>query len=493
MKKSQTNLIIKNSTLIIVGRMLEYLLAFVSILMVARYLGVQKYGDYVLIRGLGVLLIPLISWGTMEILIREIAMAKKKCASLIPAALALHALIMAVVVVVVTIVFLFFFDLSFEMQECIYLVIIWQTFFIMQRSNTAVFIANEQIIYSVLLECLMRLLSVIMFGLVIAVDLKMRGLYRSLAFVYCFGFIMSWITVKHKGFGKEWRLDRTSMIYLIKESYLLFISQFIVHGYLQINIVVIKMFSRIEEISFYQIPQRIMEPLRLLPRSLMVSFLPSLSVLGANQNGKSEIVKIYAKLIKYILVFSLPICICVFMFAQTIISLLFGQDFMGAAIPLQISIWAIIPFSINIVQVNFLTALKHQNTLFVANGCCLIVNAILGILLIPLYGAIGASITMVLGLLILVRVNAYYIQNRIGKGITEYLVFFRLLYSCLALWIILWCFKSILPDVVLLPIGIIVYSFILVGGNFFNADEIDVISGLIKNIMSRVSLYHIRR
>jgi O-antigen/teichoic acid export membrane protein len=351
-------------------------------------------------------------------------------------------------------------------------------------------VATERVIYRTLLDSAMRLLTVIMFGLVIVADLKMKGLFQAAALVYCSGFIMSCVLINRKGFLMEWKIDKASILYLIKESHMLMISQFIVQGYTQVNIIVLKMFSMVEQISFYQIPQRIIEPFRLLPRSLMMAYLPSLSILGNDKNNRIALVKVYTSLLKNITTCGLLICICAVMFAKTIVFLFFGKEFMGAVIPLQISIWAIIPFSINTVQMSLLTASRNQNILYVGNGCCLIVSAIMGIILIPRYGAIGASMAIIISSITLVLVNAYFLRDRIGRASIEWPAVFRLLFSSLALWTVIWSLKSYIPDLALFPIGIIVYGSILFWLKFFTTDEIDVISGMVKSLLFRTGLVH---
>ena len=486
--KNKASIITKNLLFISGGRGLEFLLGIGFIVLIARYLGAQKFGEFAFIRSVGIVAAPLISWGTLPILIREISINRKKIITLIPNAFALHSFIAFGLLVAIIVVFQLFPQVSSEIRNCVYLVIIWQTFICMQRSILSVFLAVEQAFFSSFLDILTRFILIGMYVAVIITDLKMIGLFWAAVFAYGVGLAVSYALFYRKGFRLTLSINKKSILWLIKESYILFISQLIIQVYTQINIFLLKIFSMVGEIAFYQVPQRIIEPLRILPRSLMLAFIPTLSILGHNKNKKRNLLKYYKKIIKNIVACALPICICVTMFAEAIISILFGQEFMGAVIPLQISIWTIIFFSINVTQATILTSSNNQNVLFIGNGCCLIVNIILSVLLIPRYVAVGASVSMVCAMLCLIFVNAYFIRKRLGRVRVDYVAVGRLFFSGLGMWVMIYSLKNGVLGLILIPLTTIVYFSILFFIRFFTIDEIDVFKGMIKKISYKLGL-----
>ena len=117
-------------------------------------------------------------------------------------------------------------------------------------------------------------------------------------------------------------------------------------------------------------------------------FLPIISELYSK--GK-DIKKIYKAVTRWIFALNLPIFLLMILFPKVIIKILFGHEYLSAALPLAILSIGYFTHSL-ILSYNILTSIGKTkiNLLVISIGACS--NFILNLILIPIYGVVGASI-----------------------------------------------------------------------------------------------------
>jgi O-antigen/teichoic acid export membrane protein len=103
------------------------------------------------------------------------------------------------------------------------------------------------------------------------------------------------------------------------------------------------------------------------------------------------------------------------LFSPWLIQLLYGQQYAGAALPLQLLSLAVLPTFINYALTHFLVALRRQRLNLIFNSIIFGVNLALCLWLIPLRGASGAALATGLseGVLLLLCVLSLL---RLGRG-----------------------------------------------------------------------------
>lgn len=101
---------------------------------------------------------------------------------------------------------------------------------------------------------------------------------------------------------------------------------------------------------------------------------------------------IYSSLTKWICLFTLPLTLSMFFYSEVIISYSFGREYIFASIPLKIL--SIIYFFDNMMGPNGATLTAYGKTRFLLGATSLsaLINIILNIILIPIYGITGAAI-----------------------------------------------------------------------------------------------------
>jgi len=293
------------------------------------------------------------------------------------------------------------------------------------------------------------------------------------------GLLLAFSILTHKFVRPKWSIKFEIIIYLLKESYPVAISTLLSQGYTYIYVFLLKAFRDLVQVSLFQVPQRIITPLMLLPRSFLMAFVPTLSRLGANSDSYSSLEYVYRQTLKYILILTLPVCICGSIYAPRIILLLFHENFAGAIASFKILIWAILPLFLNGLLDFLLTSIREQRVLIISNGLCFLMSCTLGLILVRKYGYWGASWASLVSYFGLLIVNFYFTTKYVGF-IPIHRIVIRPLLSGSVMCVILMSLVNRVNMVFAVTAGILIYFALLFLFKTFTAIEIEMFRSIIK-------------
>lgn len=146
------------------------------------------------------------------------------------------------------------------------------------------------------------------------------------------------------------------------------------------------------EVGFYENSEKIVNIPMGIIAALGVVMLPRMTNLTAN--GNSDKAKQYIEIsLKFIMFLSIGIAIGLFAISSNFIPLFFGEQFKGA-----ISVVSILSFTVlfiswaNVIRTQFLIPQQKDKIYIISTGIGAIINVIINLLFIPMYGAVGAAI-----------------------------------------------------------------------------------------------------
>jgi O-antigen/teichoic acid export membrane protein len=182
-------------------------------------------------------------------------------------------------------------------------------------------------------------------------------------------------------------------------------------------------------VGLYNAAYRLSEISTVIPAIFMTSMFPVLS--RFHKKSKDSFIIAYGKSIKYLFYLALPMAMVVTLLSKPIINLIFGAEFSGSIVALQILIWAAAIMYVSMVQGNTIISANKQMFCFKVTVFSAILNIILNLILIPRYSYIGASATTVatecfgffIGIFFLFRwgyridINNIYLAPLFGLGI----------------------------------------------------------------------------
>jgi len=163
------------------------------------------------------------------------------------------------------------------------------------------------------------------------------------------------------------------------------------------------------DVGYYNVAKPMSHMISTFLSVIIFIYSPIVASLYAQKKFKENDV-IYSVITKWLCFLTLPIAIVLFFFAEVMILVFFGTEYIPAVIPLQI--FAIVYFINNFLGPNGATLTAYGKTKFLmyATSAAAGLNVLLNIILIPIYGIIGAAIATGLSMtsINMIRVKKLY-------------------------------------------------------------------------------------
>lgn len=187
----------------------------------------------------------------------------------------------------------------------------------------------------------------------------------------------------------NWKIKKEIALSLLKDSWPLMLSSAFVFIYTKIDQVMLKFITNDFNVGVYDAAARISEVWYFIPALIISSIFPAIinSKKVSPEFFKDRMVKLYSLMFYMAVLVALPVTLL----SRTIIKVIYGDDFIQGAGVLSIYIWAAIPVFITIALSSYLLAENKTIVSFVGSAIGMVVNILLNIWFIPMYGIYGAA------------------------------------------------------------------------------------------------------
>jgi O-antigen/teichoic acid export membrane protein len=228
-------------------------------------------------------------------------------------------------------------------------------------------------------------------------------------------------------------------------------------------------------VGLYNVPLQLIGMLMLLAQSISTSMFPSLT--RAFKEGWSEVHNLVHRAFKYLLMLSLPIAVGTTLLAERIVILLYTEEFRGSILLLQILIWTLPFLFVSELMGSLIMALQKEREGARVNVINASISMLFTAVLLPIFGATGASAgrVSVLG----IRLGQYWrlLGSRLLVGGTG-LVLLRVFLANAAMGMCVY-FAQGLPLFVVIGIGVLSYPIFLFAFRAVTISEISTAVNLI--------------
>ena len=181
--------------------------------------------------------------------------------------------------------------------------------------------------------------------------------------------------------------------------------------YFKIATIFLSVIKSNSAVGIYGAPFKVLESLIAFAAIFAGLLLPLLS--RFYKEDKSKFLEIFRKGADVLIIFVIPLCIGTIFFAQEIMALAGGDEFVGSARVLQILIFAVSAIFFSHIFGNTAIACHQQKKIMWIYMCVAFLSVILNLILIPKYSYYGASIavtiseiTVALSILVLIYFKA---------------------------------------------------------------------------------------
>ncbi|MDR0606484.1 MAG: flippase [Bacteroidales bacterium] len=234
------------------------------------------------------------------------------------------------------------------------------------------------IVTGIKIYLLLNRASLIQFAILGSLEILLSSLFLVISYI------------KSKELIKQWRVSRDYCTAILKQSWPLILSGFVIMVYMRIDQIMLGNMIGDDEVGIYSAAVRISEIWYFIPIIIANSVYPNLIKI---KGSKELFEKRYLMLFRLMNCITIPVALIMTFSSNFVINLLYGEAYIASGTIFSIHIWAGIFVFLGVAAGGFYTIenlmiLSFRRTLLGA-----IINVCLNFLLIPLFGGTGAAIS----------------------------------------------------------------------------------------------------
>jgi len=478
--------IARNTTALLAGQVLSYILAFFYMMYIARYLGPASFGILSFAFAFTSIFAIFSNLGLDVLTVRQVARDKSLAMKYL-ANVSLMKMILAAIIcglIVLTINLLGYPEETIKVVYILTLYVICQSFTHMlysmfQAFERMEFMAIGGVLNAILLLC--GTMFAINYGFAVAGFASIYVIASIIVLGYSFIVIrLKFTNQTLASFKKAFIFDRTFWRPTIREAFPFGLTGMFGVIYTYIDSVMLSAMQGATVVGYYNAAYKLVLVLLFIPSTAGIAIFPSMSRYYSILKGTIKLA--IEKFCKYMLILGIPIGIGTTLLANKIIFLVFGSEYLHSIIALQILIWTVVLTFAGAPFVKLLESANRQAIVARISGICMVANIVLNLLLIPEYSYVGASIATVITEIILVG-SIIIVTHRIGYGIPhkrliKYVL--KVAIASLVMGVFIWYFEY-LQIYLILPLAVLIYFGIFYIIKGFDKEDILLFKRLISS------------
>jgi O-antigen/teichoic acid export membrane protein len=374
---------------LISSQIISRVIQLVIFVYLARVLGKSEFGIFSFGLAFAFLFVIIADFGLSTLIIREMSRDKKSASKYFSNSIIIKLLLSAI-----TFVFAYSFlnivGYSEEVKIIAYIMLGFTLIQSFTELHFAVFRAFERMHYDAFIKILRML---ILMGAIFYLIKNNYGLLASsLAFlatesvILIIAFFITYTRFIKISFEFDYGFSKK----LLKKSSLFCLSLIFSSLYMHIDIIMLSKMRSTAEVGIYSAAANMVIALIFIPLMYANSIYPVLS--RFYMTSKDSLKLAYEKSFKFMLILGLPIAAGIFILSDKIILLLYGKAYIESAIALSILSGYLLLKFLNPVTGYTLMSINRQRSRLFSQGLSALINIILNLILIPLYGFAGAAV-----------------------------------------------------------------------------------------------------
>lgn len=192
------------------------------------------------------------------------------------------------------------------------------------------------------------------------------------------------------GYFRDWNLHKARALYLLRESWPLILSGVAIMVYMRVDQIMIGEMLGNQSVGIYTAAMRISEVWYFVPIAIMSSVFPS--IIAAKDTGKDSYIDKLYTLYRLMFYLALTVCFLLTLVADIIIPSIYGSQYYEASSILKIHTWSGLFVAVGLVNGRWLLLENHLVTGTINTTLGALINIILNLILIPIYGIKGAAL-----------------------------------------------------------------------------------------------------
>lgn len=273
--------------------------------------------------------------------------------------------------------------------------------------------------------------------------------------------IFAWYQLRRANVAVKWRWPGSHFKALVITAIPFALAAIFNRVYSYLDVLMLNRLAGNAATALYSTPSKITFAFQFIPLALVAALYPRLS--EYYQNNKAKCAQAFTDSFVYLIAISLPVTLGLYWLAEPLTLFLFGEEYRGAIVPLQILglslVWAFASFPVGAL-LNSSNRQTRQTTL---TGVVLIINAALNWYFIPRYGAVAAAWATLVGNIVLTA-GGYFLMPRDAEikhgAIASALV--KMIVASVFMSVVLVSLRNYAHFIVVGTVGAIVYGVLVI-------------------------------
>lgn len=381
--------IAKNTSYLTLALIIQKVISFFYFVLLARFLGLESLGQYYIAISFTTIFAIFIDFGFNNFLTREVAKDQNGASEYLRSVLGMKLLLASSTFIVALVVAFFAYD------RLLFILISVSALSMVLDSFTSTFFSLARGFHNLKYESIASIifqLIVLVFGYIalksgwpLAILLSVLVLASSFNFFYSRFIVKKRLMIKIR---PSWQLEKIKQIFNISWPFALYNAFQRLFTYL--DSLLLGFIAGYGQVGLYQIAFKLIFALQFLPMAFTASLYPAMSAYW--QNNREQLRASFERALNYLLIISLPIIFGIFALADKLVPLFKAGP--EAVLPLRISIIALFFIFLNFPVGSLLNACDRQRKNTLNMGIVTGFSVLINLLLIPRWGATGASITV---------------------------------------------------------------------------------------------------
>jgi len=472
---SQVQTIFKNMSWLLVSQIIASVCGFIWTILMARYLGEDKYGIFGFATSFTGILVILVDLGISTHIVRHIATDYDSAPRYLGNAIPLK-VIFSVLCTVITLIAL----IIMNVDELVIKVTLLFTLEMIIKSYVNLFNGTFQAFekgkYQGIGNTILHLILLIFILIAIFTDLGLYGIAISYILANTIVFVYEYIMLNKHVAKPKYELDKEFC-----KNITLFSIPFAVTGllytiYYSIDIVMLTNMVGTYATGIYNATYKLISVLTLFFSVYTAVIFPVMS--RFYKNNESLFLISFEKSIKYLMLIIIPLAVATVFYSKDVMQLIYGHSYDGGSTVLSILIWTVCLLFISGACNTLLNASYKEVSVTKIYAIAAVFNVILNFIMIPHFSYDGAAITTVLSDILIVCIQAYIIYklgHRPNKRLYQDIV--RIIIASGVLGIALYLLNMNMW--LAIPVGIIIYLATIYILRFFDNDDKYVIKEIL--------------
>jgi len=273
------------------------------------------------------------------------------------------------------------------------------------------------------------------------------------------------------------RVDGSLLRLMLLLSFPLMINSLLNQLFFKVDVLLLKPLAGDVALGWYSTAYKLIDGLQIIPSSFVLALFPLLArYAGSDRPRLAELTRIG---LKVLLLIAFPVAAGTTVLAEQLILLIAGQTYLPeSARALQILIWYLpLSFANGLLQY-VLIAVNRQRTLTVAFAIGVIFNLAANLLLIPIWGYLGAAFVTVASEAVLLA-PFFWIARREMPSVPLVGVAWRPVVGAAIMAALIWYVAAWSP-LLAIPVGVLIYGVAILALRTFSRAELSQVWSLLR-------------